>query len=117
MMLFLLLDVYDLRLFDDNDDIDVEGIISTKGVDHPVGPAKTNSQMGFQWGALPRSLAGWWKIRGEHGGYLQGYLVVNYPRSSWLWVSSPQIFLWTTCPHKNPIEITRVGSPTKSIRG
>ena len=31
---------------------------------------------------------------------------------SFLWVSSPQLCLWTTCPHKNPIEITRVGSPT-----
>ena len=34
---------------------------------------------------------------------------------SFLWVSSPQLFQWTTCPHKNPIEITRVNSPTKTI--
>ena len=31
--------------------------------------------------------------------------------SCW-WVSSPQLCLWTTCPHKNPIEITRVVSLT-----
>ena len=49
-------------------------------------------------------------IDGYTVSWLWPYLVVNYPRSSFLWVkwvSSP-LFLWTTCPHKNPIEITGV---------
>ena len=38
------------------------------------------------------------------------YLVVHPTNRKW--VCSPQIFQWTTCPHKNPIEITRVVGPT-----
>ena len=42
-------------------------------------------------------------IHGDFGDGLWHCLVVHPTNRKW--VSSPQIFQWTTCPHKNPIEI------------
>ena len=69
---------------------------------------KSLGKFGMLLNTIPY-LCKWW---------LKEYLVVNFPRSSFRWVSSPQFFEWTTCPHKNPIEIiiTRVNfSPTKTM--
>ena len=38
------------------------------------------------------------------------YLVAHLTNRQW--VSSPQLFQWTTCPHKNPMKITRLVGPT-----
>ena len=43
------------------------------------------------------------------------YLVVHPTNRKW--VSSPQLCLWTTYPHKHPIEFTRLWAPTYFIRG